>query len=266
MCSFVETSPSLTCHVSGLWIPNTPRYFFFDWTSPVINNGPSNRDISPTRENKVGEDEVPTIEVTRHGNQERTSYQALPAKDTGWGDPVNCREPNQTPWEVVWWHTPRCQQQQALRTAVYWGAYQLRQEWTPGEVQGLDVPTWADAATDMAPEVVRGLTFTGKKMERQTNRHLRRWLGSRSASPWYKLHSRASKIQLPLSSILEEFETGKVRLIMTLNDSGNEIVSKAGIDVRTGRKWSVGNQGSGRGRVEAETQRHDGNSVMGCKD
>ena len=62
--------------------------------------------------------------------------------------------------------------------------------------------------------------------------------GYRSASLWQDSKAE-SKLQLPLSSIVEDFKTGKTRLIMTLKDSRDEKVSRVGVEVRTGRKWSA---------------------------
>ena len=63
---------------------------------------------------------------------------------------------------------------------------------------------------------------TVEKMERQINRHLRRWLGIPQCFSSVGLYSRTSKLQLPLSSIVAEFKTGKARLIVTLKDSRDE--------------------------------------------
>ncbi|XP_069139210.1 uncharacterized protein [Argopecten irradians] len=82
-------------------------------------------------------------------------------------------------------------------------------------------------------------TSTVEKMERIINRHLRRWLGVPPSFTAVGLYSRTAKLQLPLSSLVEEFKTGKARLIMTLKESKDDKVRLAGVEVRTGRKWSA---------------------------
>lgn len=51
------------------------------------------------------------------------------------------------------------------------------------------------------------------------------------------LYSSGSKLQLPLRSVVEEFKVCRVRQVMMLRDCRDAKVSKAGVEVRTGRKW-----------------------------
>jgi hypothetical protein len=44
---------------------------------------------------------------------------------------------------------------------------------------------------------------------------------------------------MPLNSLVEEFKVAKARLFLMLRDSADEKISRAGIEVRTWRKWSV---------------------------
>ncbi|XP_060589959.1 uncharacterized protein LOC132745154 [Ruditapes philippinarum] len=44
---------------------------------------------------------------------------------------------------------------------------------------------------------------------------------------------------MPFNSLVEEYKVAKARLLLTLRDSSDEKISGAGIEVRTGRKWSV---------------------------
>jgi hypothetical protein len=74
---------------------------------------------------------------------------------------------------------------------------------------------------------------TIEALERVTSRHLRKWLG---IPPSF---SSVGLLQLPLSSLVEEFKTAKTRLILTLRDSPDEQIRDAGIVTRTGRKWSA---------------------------
>ena len=82
-------------------------------------------------------------------------------------------------------------------------------------------------------------TSTAEAMERCVNGFLRRWLGVPPSFTSIGLYSRTAKLQLPLSSLVEEFKVSKCRLVMTLRDSKDEKISEAGVQTRTGRKWSA---------------------------
>jgi len=59
------------------------------------------------------------------------------------------------------------------------------------------------------------------------------------------LYSTTTKLQLPLSSALEEYKVAKVRAQTTLESSKDEIVREAGITLRSGRKWSAAEAAEG---------------------
>ena len=80
---------------------------------------------------------------------------------------------------------------------------------------------------------------TVEAMERKISGHLRRWLGIPPSFTSVGLYSRSAELQLPLSSIAEEFKVAKCRLVMTLRDSKDSRISEAGVQTRTGRKWSA---------------------------
>jgi hypothetical protein len=44
---------------------------------------------------------------------------------------------------------------------------------------------------------------------------------------------------MQFNSLVEEYKVAKVRPLLTLRDSSDEKISGAGIEVRTGRKWSL---------------------------
>ena len=69
------------------------------------------------------------------------------------------------------------------------------------------------------------------------NRHLHKWLAVPKSFSNIGLYSTSSKLQLPLSSITEEFKVTKTRQVMMLRDSKNDKAKEANVDVRTGRKW-----------------------------
>ncbi|XP_063418448.1 uncharacterized protein LOC134701249 [Mytilus trossulus] len=80
---------------------------------------------------------------------------------------------------------------------------------------------------------------TVEKLERTINRHLRKWLGVPPSFTTVGLYSRTAKLQLPFTSLVEEFKVSKSRLVMTLKESRDHKVRTAGVQVRTGRKWSA---------------------------
>ena len=82
-------------------------------------------------------------------------------------------------------------------------------------------------------------TTTVEGLERVINKHLRRWLGLPPSFTGLGLYTTSGKLQLPVSSLVEEFKVAKARLLMTLKDSPDQCISSAGIELRTGRKWSV---------------------------
>ncbi|XP_069134387.1 uncharacterized protein [Argopecten irradians] len=75
-------------------------------------------------------------------------------------------------------------------------------------------------------------------LERIISKHLRRWLGVPQCFSSTGPYSRTSKLQLPLTSLVEEFKTRKARLVMTFKDSRDEKVRQEGVEVRT-RRWSA---------------------------
>ena len=66
-------------------------------------------------------------------------------------------------------------------------------------------------------------------LKKLNSRHLRKWLG---ISPTYTsigLYGKSNKLQLPISSLVEEFKTAKTRLVLTVRDSPDEYISGAGM-------------------------------------
>ncbi|XP_035685395.1 uncharacterized protein LOC118421998 [Branchiostoma floridae] len=91
--------------------------------------------------------------------------------------------------------------------------------------------TWPMTMYDMSLTTV-------EEVERKISRHLRKWLGL----PCFTrlgLYSRTARLQLPFTSVVEEFKVCKTRALMTLEGSKDEKVSQAGVELRSGRKWSV---------------------------
>jgi len=76
-------------------------------------------------------------------------------------------------------------------------------------------------------------------LERITSRHVMKWLGIPPSFTSIGLYGKSNKLQLPLSSLVEEFKKAKTRLVLTLRDSPDKLIRDAGIVTRTGRKWSA---------------------------
>lgn len=76
-------------------------------------------------------------------------------------------------------------------------------------------------------------------LERKINNYLRRWLSVPKSFCSIGLYSSGSKLQLPITSVVEEFKATKVHLAMMLRDSEDQAVRQADIAVRTGRKWKA---------------------------
>ena len=53
------------------------------------------------------------------------------------------------------------------------------------------------------------------------------------------LYTNSGNLQLPISSLVEEFKIGKVRLHMMIKDSTDEIIRKAYPEIKSGMKCSA---------------------------
>ncbi|KAK7916460.1 hypothetical protein WMY93_012221 [Mugilogobius chulae] len=78
---------------------------------------------------------------------------------------------------------------------------------------------------------------TIETLERKISSHLRRWLGLPKSLSSIALYGRSNKLQLPLKSLEEEYKVSKTRVVLQYKDSKDSMVSNAGIEVKTGRKW-----------------------------
>ncbi len=76
-------------------------------------------------------------------------------------------------------------------------------------------------------------------VERKINKYLRKWLGIPPSFTAVGLYIRSGQLQLPLSSVVEEFKVAKCRVVMTYRDSQDEQVRRAGVITRSGRKWAA---------------------------
>lgn len=78
-----------------------------------------------------------------------------------------------------------------------------------------------------------------EKMEILVNKHLKKWLGVPKSFSSIGLFSNSSKLQLPLKSVLDQYQTTKMRKLMMLDDSKDPCVNSANIQIDCGRKWKA---------------------------
>ncbi|XP_060938981.1 uncharacterized protein LOC133018922 [Limanda limanda] len=78
---------------------------------------------------------------------------------------------------------------------------------------------------------------TVETLERKVSKHLRRWLGLPRSLSSIALYGNTNKLRLPFKSLEEEFKVTRAREVVQYRDSSDPKVAKAGIQVRTGRKW-----------------------------
>ncbi len=78
---------------------------------------------------------------------------------------------------------------------------------------------------------------TVETLERKISSYLRRWMGFPRSLCSAALYGKTNKLQLPFSSLDEEFRVSRTREALLYWDSKDSKVASAGIVVRTGRKW-----------------------------
>jgi hypothetical protein len=76
-------------------------------------------------------------------------------------------------------------------------------------------------------------------MERKVNKYLRRWLGIPPSFTSIGLFIRSGQLQLPISSLVEEYKVAKCRAVLTFRESEDDRVRGAGVKTRAGRKWEA---------------------------
>ena len=76
-------------------------------------------------------------------------------------------------------------------------------------------------------------------IQQHVSKNLRKWLGVPPCFSTVGLYNSTGMLQLPLSSLVEEFKMGKARLHMMLRDSPDEVIRHVSPEVRTGTKWSA---------------------------
>ena len=79
-----------------------------------------------------------------------------------------------------------------------------------------------------------------ENIERKISKMVRKWLGCPRMLTDVALYSRSTKLQLPLSSVVEEYKVAKVKWQYMLNDSNDQVISENPPALSVGRKWNVG--------------------------
>ena len=75
-----------------------------------------------------------------------------------------------------------------------------------------------------------------ERIQQYSNKYLRKWLGAPPCFSKVGLYFNSGTLQLPISSLVEEFKIGKVRLHMMMKDSADEIIQKAYPEIKLGTK------------------------------
>lgn len=78
---------------------------------------------------------------------------------------------------------------------------------------------------------------TVEGVERKISQYLRRWLGLPRSLSSIALFGHSNKLQLPFSSVAEEFKVSQARAVRLYRDSADGKASSADVEVQTGRKW-----------------------------
>ena len=78
-----------------------------------------------------------------------------------------------------------------------------------------------------------------ERIQQYNNKYLRKWLGVPPCFLKVGLYTNSGHLQFPLSSLVEEFKIGKVRLHMMMKDSADEIIWNAYPEIKSGMKWSA---------------------------
>lgn len=76
-----------------------------------------------------------------------------------------------------------------------------------------------------------------ERIEQRCSVYIRKWLSLPKTLNSTAIFGRSGQLQLPITSIVEEYKAGKVRTVMTLRYSKDPTIRDDPPEVRTGRKW-----------------------------
>ena len=80
---------------------------------------------------------------------------------------------------------------------------------------------------------------TVESLERAISNRLRRWLGLSRCLSGAVLSGKSNALRLPCSSLVEKFKITKTSSLLQYAESEDPKVAAAGIQIRSGRKWSA---------------------------
>ena len=75
-----------------------------------------------------------------------------------------------------------------------------------------------------------------ERIQQYSNKYLRKWLGVPPCFSEVGLYTNSGNLQPPISSLVEEFKIGKVRLHMMIKYSADEIIRKAYPEIKSSPK------------------------------
>ena len=78
-----------------------------------------------------------------------------------------------------------------------------------------------------------------ERIQQHINKYLRKWLEVPPCFSKMSLYTNSGNLQLPISSLVEEFKIGKENLHMMMKDSADKIIRKAYPEIKSGMKWSA---------------------------
>ena len=105
--------------------------------------------------------------------------------------------------------------------------------------EGLVLTTWSATLSFVALTDDEIAISRVEQIQHYINKYLRKWLGVPPCFSKVGLYTNSGNLQLPISSLVEEFKIGKVRLHMLMKDSADEIIWKAYPEIKSGMKWSA---------------------------
>ena len=78
-----------------------------------------------------------------------------------------------------------------------------------------------------------------ERIQQYSYKYLRKWLGVPPCFSKVGLYTNSGNLALLISSLVEEFKIGKVRLHMMMKGSADKIIQKAYPEIKLSSKWSA---------------------------
>lgn len=132
------------------------------------------------------------------------------------------------------------QQVQQLKQDIVNGLEKINKTLLPGKLK-----LWC-LQFGLLPRTMWPLTIyevpitTVEKMEHIITSYMKKWLGVPRCLSNIALYGKGI-LELPLTSLTEEYKCSKVRLQMTLKHSRDKTISNGALPLMTGRKWTPSN-------------------------